>query len=511
MWCGPTDERPYPSLGWDLADILDELWPAQKLIEEQARKLIRWYRLEPDGSRFYRRGQLMGPKGVGKSPEGARIAFLELSGPVTFAGWDAQGEPVGKPWDSPVVQIAAVSEDQADNTYGALLELLTLDDGRVADLFGLDAGQTRVLRKGQPSARIDAVTAASGTREGQRVTFGLFDETHLWTPSTGGHKLAATIRRNAAKMGGTTLETTNAYDPNLRTVAQATDEAVEADSEGVFQWKPQAPHVTSLANRRELRSALKKVYDGAHWIDVDRLIADIHDPDTAEDDARRFFLNEIIKTADSAWSSEDWAALTDASRVVADREPISLGFDGARFHDATALVGCTLADGHLFVVDVWAKPDATDDWSVDALAVDSTVRATLERFDVVRFYADPPYWQDEIARWSADYGAKVVAEWWTNRDKMMAWATRRFTEGVNGQTLTHDGDSRLAEHVSNAKKRPTNVRDGEGRFMWTIRKSHDRSPLKIDAVMAAILALEARADALTAGWKPKRQGRTYTF
>lgn len=499
-WCGPTDERPYPSLGWALWDLLDELWPDEPLIEEQARKLVQWYRVDEQGRRVNRRGQMMGPKGVGKSPEGAKISFLELSGPVVFDGWDDQGEPVGRPWDKPLVQIAAVSEDQGENTYGALLELLTADDGRVADSYNLDAGQTRILRRGQPSSRVDAVTASAGTREGQRVTFGLLDETHLWTQHTGGHRLAATIRRNAAKMGGTTLETTNAYDPNLRTVAQLTDEAVEQGSGGIWQWKPQAPHVASLANRRELRSALRKVYDGAFWVDVDRLIDDIHDPDTTEDDARRYYLNEIIKTADSAWAADDWAVLADASQVVADREPVTLGFDGARFHDATALIGCRIADGHVFVVDIW-ESDGTDEWQVDALEVDAVVRGALERYDVVRFYGDPPYWQDEMARWAADYSS--VSEWWTNRDKPMAWAVRRFTEGITGQTLSHDGDSRLAHHVENARKRPTNVRDGEGRFMWTVRKTHPKSPLKIDAAVAAILAVEARGDALAAGWRPQ--------
>lgn len=499
-WCGPTDDRPFPSLGWALADLFDELWPDELLIDEQVRKLVHWYRVDGNGRRAHRRGQMMGPKGVGKSPEGAKISFGELSGPVVFDGWDADGEPVGRPWDKPVVQIAAVSEDQGENTYGALLELLTCDDGRVADEFNLDAGQTRVLRRGQPAARIDAVTANAGTREGQRVTFGLLDETHLWAKHTGGHRLAATIRRNAAKMGGTTLETTNAYDPNLQTVAQLTDEAVEQGSEGIWQWKPQAPHVGSLANRRELRSALRKVYEGAHWVDVDRLIDDIHDPDTAEDDARRYFLNEIVKTADSAWEPEKWADLVGAEKIVADREPVALGFDGARFHDATALIGCRLSDGHLFVVDIW-ETDGTDDWQVDALEVDAAVRGALEQYDVVRMYGDPPFWQDEMARWASDY--PTVHEWWTNRNKPMVWAIRRFTEGITGATLSHDGDSRLAEHVANARRRSTNIRDDEGRFMWTIRKASAKSKLKIDAAMAAVLAVEARGDALATGWKPR--------
>jgi hypothetical protein len=42
-------------------------------------------------------------------------------------GWDAAGQPVGKPWSTmltPLVHIAAVSEEQTNNTWQPLLEML---------------------------------------------------------------------------------------------------------------------------------------------------------------------------------------------------------------------------------------------------------------------------------------------------------------------------------------------------------------------------------------------------
>jgi hypothetical protein len=48
------------------------------------------------------------------------------------------------------VQIAAVSEDQTDNTYAALFEMLTANDGRASRELGIDQGRTRLYLKGRP-------------------------------------------------------------------------------------------------------------------------------------------------------------------------------------------------------------------------------------------------------------------------------------------------------------------------------------------------------------------------
>lgn len=500
-WCGPTIEAPFPSLGWGVADWLDDLFPGEPLIDEQVRKLVHFYRLDDRGRRHYRRGQLMGPKGIGKSPEAAKWSLAEHSGPTRFGGWDENGEPFGVPWDRPVVQIAAVSEDQAENTYGALLELLTEDDSRVAKLLNLDAGQTRVLRKGQPAARIDAVTASSGTREGQRVTFAVLDETHLWTPSTGGHALAAVIRRNAGKMGGTTVETTNAYNPSTESVAQATDDAAKANTKGVYQWKPVGPKVDSLLDRRAVKRTLKAVYDGAFWVDLDRQIEEMHDPDVTEADARRFYLNEIVKGFDAMWDPARWAVLADATKVVG-RELVTLGFAGGRYHEATALIGCRVSDGHLFEVGVWENRDGSDGYEADAAGVDAAVEEAFSKYRVWRMYANPPQWQSEISAWAGTYGEKTVIEWWVNRVRPMTYAVQRLDEAIrSGDGFSHDGSTDLARHIGNCDRQITKVTDEHGRPMANIVKSEAARP--IDAARAAVLAYEARCDAVAAAPKPR--------
>lgn len=519
-WRGPVIGSPlledqFPSLGWAVADWLDDVFWWMPCTDEQVRKLVEVYRLDPvTGARTYRRSQFMGPKGCGKSPEAAKWAIGELCGDVRFDGWDADGDPVGRPWEKPWVQIAAVSLDQTDNTYGSLQELLTDHDSQAADRLGLDCGDTRTVKRAAHRERIDKVTAAAGTREGQRVTAGVLDETHLWTPSSGGRKLAATIRRNVGKMDGHTLETTNAYDPALESVAQASDEAAEKKSDGIYQWKPQGDHLDTLTNKRDVKKQLRRVYVDCPWTNPDRLYAEMMDPDNSEADVRRFYLNEVWAGEDAAWDDELWDGCRHPDGLVLppDRDLISAGFDGARFHDATALVGVRLEDRHEFLIAVWEKPPEVDDddWEVPEDEVDEAMEMTHDTWKVSRVYCDPPYWRDNVDRWAGRYGP--VKKWETARRKPMAYAVRAYDQLLRASGLTHDGNPTLRAHTLNAQKRATLVKDEEtGKFLWTLQKKAPKSPLKIDARVAGVLAQEAAADAIADGALKKKSKALNAF
>jgi len=88
----------------------------------------------------------------------------------------------------------------------------------------------------------------------------------------------------------------------------------------------------------------------------------------------------------------------------------------------------------------------------------------------------------------------------------MVTALERFREAVAGRALTHDGSSVLAQHVLNARRRV-------GRAGVTISKENPSSSRKIDAAMAAVLAYEARADAVAAGVtvQPRKSKRLVRF
>lgn len=511
MWRPPEYPGEFPSLGWELVDFLQDVlvnpdgerrgqpW---RFTDEQIAYIVWCYRISPDtGARAFRRSVLARPKGWGKSPLLAALCIGEAAGPVVFDGWDADGNPVARPRASPHVQLAAVSEDQTDNTYSLLYEMLTL--GSVADHApGLDAGITRTHLP-HNGGRIEPVTASSGSREGQRVTFGVLDETHLWTPRNGGVKLASTVRRNVGKMAGVTVETTNAPRLGEQSVAEATLEAWRRGGRGAagihVDFRESADEVPDLRDEQRLRAALEQVYGDAKWIDLDRIIAEVHDPGTEEADARRFYLNQMRADADAAFDKQVWQSLAKPDYVVAAKATITLGFDGARYEDATALVATEIATGHQWPLGIWERPLDDESWEVPEAEVDRTMADAFDTWKVWRLYADPPYWESPVARWKGRYGEKVVIEWFTHRDRQMAAALRNYRQAMSSAELSHDGDSVMARHIANARRRNARTRDEDGRPMWVISKDRRGSPRKIDGAMAGCLSWEARQDAIASG------------
>lgn len=179
-----------------------------RLTSDQWTFLLNFYSLDERGKFVYARGGLSArPVKQGKSPLAAAIVVAEAAGPTRFAGWGADGEPIGRAQATPWVQIAAVSEDQTSNVWRALQPMMQL--GEVAHEVD-DIGLTRINLPG--GGLIEFVTAAHRSRVGQRVTFAVCDELGYWTQGNHGHELLDAIARNLGGTGGRMLGTTNAWE-----------------------------------------------------------------------------------------------------------------------------------------------------------------------------------------------------------------------------------------------------------------------------------------------------------
>jgi hypothetical protein len=510
-WRGPQYDGEVPTLGYHVLDLIREYLRVPSgplagqplvLTDEQALFFLRWYALDPETGRYvYRRGVVRRSKGWGKSPGiAAPFAFVEFVGDVVFDGWDASGEPVGRPHLTPWVQIAAVSEDQTDNTFVALYE--QLHNSPAIDEFDIDLGQTRIYRTGHPGSRIEPVTSSDGSREGQPITAAILDQTETWYRSNGGIRLAAVLRRNAGKMGGRTLETPNAHALGDGSVAEASYIAWEKGAPGILYDCREAPDVPHLDETPRLREALVHAYgDSVAWVDIDRLVAECQDPATDPDDARRWYLNQVRKSAGRAIDPHLWIALAAPDREVPAGEQIGVGFDGSISDDTTALVGCT-RDGHLFVIRAWERPrDAQGrplrDWRVPRREVHDEVARIFDRWRVGRMLCDPARWWTEIEAWQELYndeaaGRMPVEACDTNSTRRFAPACDRFDVAIREQRVSHDGTQLLTTHVLNMAKRPVRGADllDDGRQRFVFVKSGTG---KIDAGVAAVLACEAAA------------------
>lgn len=490
------------------------------------------YTLQPTGRRLYDSAFFSRPKGGDKSGLAGRLGLFEGLGPCRFAGWAEggevyrdpwglgfeyqyqPGEPMGRPIKTPYIRCMATEEGQTGNVYDTIYFNLT--EGPLAEAMPRkdDAGLTRILLPG--GGEITPSTASSSAKDGGKETFVAFDETHLYnTPEL--RRMYATVTRNLRKRKKIAetwfYEGTTMFASGEQSVAEKTYQLAERIREGrARRQKLLFDHrwgdAEDLTDEAALRAAITDAYgDAMAWNDLDGLIDEFFEGRSDTVDSRRYFLNSPSSSI-NAWLTEyEWAARKDLDKVLADRDVVTLGFDGSRKRargvtDATALIGCRVSDGHMFEVRVWEQPPGQADWQVPTTEVEAEVRKAFKEYRVVGFYADPAKWETYVANWEATYGAQLAAkatlqhpiQWWMTggRSNLVTQALEKFESAVLDGEMTHDGSSALTRHVLNARRifKRTGVQ---------IAKPNPDSPLKIDAAVAGVLAWQARVDALAKG------------
>ena len=346
----------------------------------------------------------------------------------------------------------------------------------------------------------------------------LTHNTEGWTRTNGGVNLAAVLRRNAAKVGGSTLETPNAYRPGSGSVAEQTFEYAAkmrqagTTAPGLLIDHREAPADTDLSDEKSLRAGLLHAYgdsarENGGWVDIGRFVDEIWDTATDPQDARQFFLNQVTHASDSWVSQPALRAIVDDDKVINPGDTIVLGFDGSRGRvrgkaDATALVGMRVEDKHLFEIAVWeAGPDAPQTWAPNPLEVDATVRDTFKRYRVVGFYADPSGWTGQVAQWEADFGRKLrvkasrdqpIAAWPRGKGLRVGEQVEKLRQAIVAKEVTMSDSPQLMGHLLNARRRTT-------RTGYLLYKDYPESPAKIDAAYAAVMAYAACIAAVAAG------------
>lgn len=484
-------------------------------IDSQARFMLWWYAVDEDGAWLFNHGVRRLAKGSGKSPFAAAFCLTEFCAPVRLHDFDPKvpggcvGRPVGLPW----VQVAATNEKQTANTM-RMIRAMTPRKSRLVRDYDLDPGKTQITRP--DGGQIEVITSSAGAAEGSEITAAVGDETEHWLPSRGGPDLAETLDRNLGKSGSRMIETCNAWSPGVGSVAETSWLEWVAQQEGRTRGRARtlydarvAPADLDLADEVALRQALQFVYDDCHWVDLQPIIDRIYSSRTPVQVSRQYYLNQPTASADAWLTGPQWAGAQRLGVQVRPDEPVVLGFDGSRSRargvaDATALIGCRVADGHVFEVRVWEQPPGPQGrgWRVPIVEVEAEIRAAFERWTVVGFYADPAQWQSQVAAWEAEYGELLQVratrahpvEWWMTggRTGLIVQATAAFESAVLERDLSHDGAAALTRHVLNARRRV-------GRAGVQIMKATPESPAKIDAAVAAVLAYQCRLDALSAG------------
>ncbi|MFF4557175.1 hypothetical protein [Streptomyces sp. NPDC001422] len=482
---------------------------AWQFTQEQLRFVLWFYAITPEGKWRFSAGTLRRAKGWGKTPLLAALAIVEFIGPCRFSHWDAFGLPVAKRVPLPTVQIGATALDQTDQTLEMIRGMLS--ESPAEKEFNLDIGKSIIQFKSGKPGSIKPKATAGRTNEGNRPTFALMDEVHHWVGSNGGPDFYQTIKRNIEKTtsaGSRWVTTTNAYNPNEDSVAQQIHES-EMVRAGYWLYDCIEGDIDTddLRDEERVRRALIQAYGDASWADIAGLTRTIlYDRTTPDSTYLRFFFNTIAESSDGWMHKPEWLACLDEDDPIRPGDQIAIGFDGSIRGDATGIVGARLRDGKLFVLHLQENPRNPNqpDWEVDVLAVEAAVKNAFETYKVEWFYGDPPYWQEAIGRWALEWGDDYVFEYWTNKPTRMVQAVERFRTATQVQDLKHDGDDDLTRHVLHAVTRevPQGI---------LITKDSPRSKRKIDLAVCAVLAFEARADAIADGRLTIRRRRVVGF
>jgi phage terminase large subunit-like protein len=516
----PKDKTPYPSLGAQVCAWIEEnlvhgpgdLRGVPVVLDDEKRALIfRMYEIFPKdhpqvGRRRFKRVALSLRKGSAKTELAALIAAVELhpEGPVRCDGWDAGGEPVGTGITDPYIPLVAYTEEQSDELAYSALKVI-LEYSRVADDF--DIGLERIMRIGGDGKAV-SLSSSPDARDGARTTFQVCDETHRWNSprlKSAHRTMLANIPKRFLS-DAWSLEVTTAPSPGEGSVAEDTMDYARqvaggaiADSR-LFFFHRQASDEHDLATPEGIRAAVLEASGPvAGWSDIDGICEQWRDPTADKSYLERVWLNRLVRSSEKAFDFSLWQELVMADFRPPEGDTITLGFDGARWRDAVALVGTHLRTGCQWLIGLWEKPPEVDRWEAPDEEIDAAVAEAHDLWNVWRMYADPPYWETQVAIWAGKYGEKRVIAWWTNRMKQMAYAVRAFDNAIKAREIHHDGNKNYSRHIGNAVRKNLNLVDEDGKPLWVIYKERPDSLLKIDGAVAGILSWQARCDALAAG------------
>jgi phage terminase large subunit-like protein len=432
------------------------------------------------------------------------MSLIELLAPVRLDHFDDRvvGGCVGRKVSMPLVQIGATSHDQANVNTMRMVRALLPKNSRILRDYDVTAGMTIFHVPG--GGQLMVITSSPTTEEGALTTFAILDQTESFTTSNGGVDLAEVMDRNVGKSGSRIIETSNAWEPGLETVAERTFDAWCDQEEGKLKGKAKILYDARLAppdidwdDVASIRKAIEFTYGDCYWANPDNILDRVLSPKTPLDVSKRFYLN-WPESAQNAWTTQQkWQRLADPEFHLKDGAEIAMGFDGSRVDDATALVGCHIDTGFTFSLGIW-EPRGTGR-EVPVNEVLAAVEQIKARFHVCAFFADVKEWEettkilwrkmfeDSLDVWAVPGGRDPQPVAWDMRSHVgeFTQACEMVNSEIEARGFTQDGDGVLGRHVVNARRAPN-------KWGVSISKEAPKSEKKIDGCVSMIIARHAR-------------------
>jgi phage terminase large subunit-like protein len=406
------------------------------------------------------------------------LGVPKKNGKTELAAWLALYFLIGDGEASPLVGVAAGSDEQADLVFGAAKRCADLSPTlrEITQRF-----EKEILVPSIPGAKLRRLSAAAGTNDGPSWFVVICDELHEWSSDKGRKLWDILTNGTGARIQPMVIQLTTAgYDKESvcyeqYEICQRICSGEIDDPAYLFWWyeAPEGCDHRDLEFTVAANPSYGEIQQEAFYVDQLRR--------KTENTYRRYFLNQWTSSEEAWLPFNAWDGIRGSSEQPADGADIVLGFDGSYNNDSTALIGCTVEkEPHLFVVGMWEKPYRdTGAWRVPVLDVEAKIVEACEKWEVREIACDP-------ARWARTYAVLeergLPIEEFPQSPQRMVPATQRFYESVINKHASHDGDVRLTRHVANAVVRA----DQRGSRIY---KDPSAPTRKIDGAVAAIMAL----------------------
>jgi phage terminase large subunit-like protein len=424
------------------------------------------YARRPDGRRRHREALVGLPRKNSKSAQGSSFALHGL----LFSGQGAE------------VYSCAADKDQAKIVFGVAKRMVEMSD----ELSSLIVCYRDVLEVPSTGSIYKALSSEAFSKEGLNPSAVIYDELHA-APNDELYQvmsLGSGTRRDplliAITTAGVKYDITGQdsicyrrYQYGCKIAAGEIDDPFffmcwygatkGADHRDPSVWEAANPAYGDFLDPDDFRAALGRV---------------------TENDFRTKRLNQWVDSVQAWLPDGAWRACRTDAELVAPARGVVLGFDGSKNGDSTALVAVSVSpDPWVRVIGCWEKPQGREEWRVPRAEVKDAIRAACREYRVREIAADRYEWLDALEELEAE-GLPVVE--FPQTLQRMAPATQRFYEAVANQRIRHNGDPRMARHLSNAQLKV----DSRGA---RLQKDARNSPRKIDLAVASVMALE-RAD-----------------
>jgi phage terminase large subunit-like protein len=416
---------------------------------------------DEDGKRQYRWAYLSVGKGNGKTALLASLALWFLC---------ASGEP------SPLIVVAAGSDDQAKTLYGACRNIAE-DSPTLQHL--LECFEDEILCPSIPGGKIKRVSATakkhSSNLDGLDIYVAICDELHVWEGDRGRNVWGVLTRGTRTRVSPMVLQITTAgYDRESVCYEQyqAAKKAIHdpADDPSYYAYISEAPED---ADHTQPDS----------WRDANPSYGVIQQPSFYEDqlgkqpefEFRRYFLNQWTDAGESWLPSGAWEACSSDKDIPLGSD-IYVGIDAALYSDTTSVVWLHRnSDG---VAVMRSKVFTQGEKGViDLQEVKTFALELCSMYNVIGISYDPKFFE-LVAQELMDQGVPMVEE--PQSPSRMIPACRHAYEQITAGFVAHDSNPDLNAHVKSAA-----VRAYESG--WTLSKG--KSKHHIDACIAMVLAL----------------------